>query len=113
MSSELIKHVSDASFDADVLKSALPVLVDCWAEWCRPCKLIDPILDEIARDYQGRIQVVKLNVDANTQISARYDILGLPTLFIFKNGDLVSNITRDCSKNAILLHLKMLFEVTI
>lgn len=106
MSSELIKHVSDASFDADVLKSALPVLVDFWAEWCGPCKMIDPILDEIARDYQGRIQVVKLNVDANTQISAQYDILGLPTLFIFKNGDLVSNITRSFSKDEILLHLE-------
>lgn len=106
MSSELIKHVSDASFDADVLKSALPVLVDFWAEWCGPCKMIDPILDEIARDYQGRIQVVKLNVDANTQISAQYYIRGLPTLFILKNGDLVSNITRSFSKDAILLHLE-------
>ncbi|MBK5377214.1 thioredoxin [Pseudomonas sp. TH43] len=106
MSSELIKHVSDASFDADVLKSALPVLVDCWAEWCRPCKLIDPILDEIARDYQGRIQVVKLNVDENTQISARYNIRELPKLLIFENGDLTSIIIRRFSKDAILLHLE-------
>ena len=86
MSSELIKHVSDSSFDTDVLKSDKPVLVDYWAEWCGPCKMIAPILDEAAKDYTGRLQIAKLNVDENQAVPAKFGIRGIPTLILFKNG---------------------------
>jgi thioredoxin 1 len=86
MSSELIKHVSDASFDADVLKSDKPVLVDYWAEWCGPCKMIAPILIEVAKEYAGRLKVAKLNIDENQSTPPKYGIRGIPTLMLFKNG---------------------------
>ena len=84
--SENIKHITDASFEADVLKSERPVLVDFWAEWCGPCKSIAPILEEVASAYEGKISVVKLDVDANTAIPAKFGIRGIPTLILFKNG---------------------------
>ena len=80
MASELIKHVSDASFEADVLKTGTPVLVDYWAEWCGPCKMIAPILDEVAGTYQGKLQIAKMNVDENREIPAKFGIRGIPTL---------------------------------
>ena len=86
MSSELIKHVSDASFDADVLKSSTPVLVDYWAEWCGPCKMIAPILDEVASATQGKLQIAKMNVDENREVPAKFGIRGIPTLMLFKGG---------------------------
>ncbi len=90
MSSDLIKHISDASFDADVLQSSQPVLVDYWAEWCGPCKMIAPILDEIAKDYNGRLSVAKMNVDQNRDVPAKFGIRGIPTLMIFKDGQLAA-----------------------
>ena len=90
MSSELIKHTTDASFEADVLKSDKPVLVDYWAEWCGPCKMIAPILDEVSKDYDGRLRVVKMNVDENTDTPAKYGIRGIPTLMLFKDGQLAA-----------------------
>ena|ERR1700712_349826 len=84
--SENIKHITDASFEADVLKSERPVLVDFWAEWCGPCKSIAPILEEVASAYEGKISVVKLDVDANTAVPAKFGIRGIPTLILFKNG---------------------------
>ena len=77
MASELIKHVSDASFEADVLKTGTPVLVDYWAEWCGPCKMIAPILDEVAGTYQGKLQIAKMNVDENREIPAKFGIRGI------------------------------------
>ena len=90
MSSELIKHTSDASFDSDVLQSDTPVLVDYWAEWCGPCKMIAPILDEVSKDYGGRLRIVKMNVDENTATPAKYGIPGIPTLMLFKGGELAA-----------------------
>ena len=98
MSSDLIKHISDASFDADVLQSAQPVLVDYWAEWCGPCKMIAPILDEIAKDYNGRLNVAKMNVDQNRDVPAKFGIRGIPTLMIFKDGQLAATKVGALSK---------------
>jgi len=98
MSSDLIKHISDASFDADVLQSAQPVLVDYWAEWCGPCKMIAPILDEVAKDYAGRLNVAKMNVDQNRDVPAKFGIRGIPTLMIFKGGQLAATKVGALSK---------------
>jgi thioredoxin 1 len=86
MSSELIKHSSDATFEGDVLKSDKPVLVDYWAEWCGPCKMIAPMLDEVSKEYGDKVQVVKVNVDENRGVAAKYGIRGIPTLMLFKGG---------------------------
>ena len=90
MSSDSIKHVTDASFESDVLQSGKPVLVDYWAEWCGPCKMIAPILDEVARDYGERLQVAKMNVDENSEVPGKLGIRGIPTLMLFKDGELVA-----------------------
>ena len=98
MASELIKHVSYASFEADVLRPGTPVLVDYWAEWCGPCKMIAPILDEVAGAYQGKLQIAKMNVDENREIPAKYGIRGIPTLMLFKNGQLAATKVGAMSK---------------
>ena len=85
--SEQIVHVSDATFDAEVLNSDIPVLVDFWAEWCGPCKMIAPVLDEIASEYDGRLKVCKVDVDANPDIPPKFGIRGIPTLIVFKGGN--------------------------
>jgi len=85
--SELIVHVSDGSFEGDVLKSNEPVLVDFWAEWCGPCKMIAPLLDDVASKYKGRLKVVKINIDDNPNTPPRYGIRGIPTLMLFKGGE--------------------------
>ena len=102
MSSELIKHVSDASFDTDVLKSDKPVLVDYWAEWCGPCKMIAPILDE---DYTGRLQIAKMNVDENQDVPAKFGIRGIPTLMLFKDGQLAATKVGALSKSQLTAFL--------
>jgi thioredoxin 1 len=98
MSSDLIKHTSDASFDSDVLKSDKPVLVDYWAEWCGPCKMIAPILDEVSKDYDGRLQIAKMNVDENRDVPAKFGIRGIPTLMLFKGGQLAATKVGALSK---------------
>ena len=98
MASELIKHTSDASFEADVLQSTKPVLVDYWAEWCGPCKAIAPILDEVAGAYQGKLQVAKMNVDENREVPAKFGIRGIPTLMLFKDGQIAATKVGALSK---------------
>jgi len=98
MASDLIQHISDASFDADVLKASTPVLVDYWAEWCGPCKMIAPILDEVAGTYQGKLRIAKMNVDENREIPAKFGIRGIPTLMLFKNGELAATKVGAMSK---------------
>ena len=98
MSSELIKHTTDQAFEADVLKADKPVLVDYWAEWCGPCKMIAPILDEIASDYRDRLQVAKINVDENRAVPAKFGIRGIPTLMLFKDGQLAATKVGALSK---------------
>jgi len=84
--SENIVHVTDASFEADVLQSKTPALVDFWAEWCGPCKMIAPILSEIADEYAGKIKICKVDVDSNPEAAAKFNVRGIPTLLVFKNG---------------------------
>jgi thioredoxin 1 len=98
MASDLIKHITDASFENDVLKSDLPVLVDYWAEWCGPCRMIAPVLDELAVTYAGKLQITKMNVDENQTVPAQFGIRGIPTLMIFKAGKLVKTQVGAMSK---------------
>ncbi|MPS26970.1 thioredoxin TrxA [Pigmentiphaga sp.] len=103
--SDAIKHVSDSSFDADVLQANEPVLVDYWAEWCGPCKMIAPILEEAASQYQGKLTVAKLNVDDNNATAAKYGIRGIPTLMLFKNGQVVATKVGALSKSQLTAFL--------
>lgn len=97
--SDKIISVTDDTFEEDVLKSDIPVLVDYWAEWCGPCKMIAPVLSEIAKDYDGRIKVAKLNIDENTNTPPRFGIRGIPTLMLFKNGDVEATKVGAVSKS--------------
>jgi thioredoxin 1 len=99
MANDLIKHVSDASFEVDVLQASKPVLVDYWAEWCGPCKMIAPILDEVATTYGDKLQIAKMNVDENRDIPGKFGIRGIPTLMIFKDGQLAATKVGAMSKS--------------
>jgi len=96
--SEHIVHVTDDSFEQDVLQSEMPVLVDYWAEWCGPCKMIGPLLNEIADEYQGKLKVAKLNIDENSATPPQYGIRGIPTLMLFKNGSAAATKVGALSK---------------
>ncbi|MEO6292226.1 MAG: thioredoxin TrxA [Burkholderiaceae bacterium] len=99
MASDLIKHVTDATFETEVLGSKAPVLVDYWAEWCGPCKMIAPILDEVATTYGAKLQIAKMNVDENRDIPAKFGIRGIPTLMLFKDGQLAATKVGALSKS--------------
>ncbi len=97
--SEHIHYVSDNSFEQEVLQADVPVLVDYWADWCGPCKMISPVLDEVAREYIGKLKVCKLNIDENQQTPPKYGIRGIPTLMIFKNGNVEATKVGALSKS--------------
>jgi thioredoxin 1 len=105
MASELIVNASDASFEADVLKSDVPVLVDYWAPWCGPCKMVAPILDEIAGEYNGKVRIVKVNVDDNPGTAAKYGVRGIPTLTLFKAGNIEATKVGALSKSQLTAFL--------
>ena len=96
--SDKIVHVTDTSFEDDVLKSDVPVLVDFWAAWCGPCKMIAPILEDVAGDYAGKVKVCKVDVDANGDTPAKFGVRGIPTLILFKDGNAVSTKVGALSK---------------
>ncbi|MBH5329393.1 thioredoxin TrxA [Eikenella sp. S3360] len=100
--SNLITHSSDAAFEQDVLKSDLPVLLDFWAPWCGPCKMIAPILDDIAEELQGKLKVVKINIDDNEQTPAQFGVRGIPTLMVFNNGQRVATKVGALSKGQLV-----------
>jgi len=97
--------VTDETFEADVLKNDKPVLVDYWAEWCGPCKMVAPVLDAIAEEHGDKLDIVKLNVDDNPVITQKYGILNIPTLGVFKNGEVVKELVGARSKSALLREL--------
>lgn len=97
--SEHITHLNDEGFEQDVLQSQIPVLVDYWAEWCGPCKMIAPILDDISKEYAGRLKVGKLNIDDNQVTPSKYGIRGIPTLMLFKNGNVEATKVGALSKS--------------
>ncbi|MBL4679754.1 MAG: thioredoxin TrxA [Pseudomonadales bacterium] len=100
-----ISHVTDANFEADVLNSDVPVLVDYWAEWCGPCKVIAPILEEIASEYDGKMKVCKLDIDANEATPPKYGIRGIPTLMLFKDGEVEATKVGALSKSQLTAFL--------
>ena len=100
-----INSVSDSSFDQDVLQSDTPVLVDYWADWCGPCKMVAPVLEEIAKEYSGRLKVCKINIDENEATPPKYGIRGIPTLMLFKNGNVEATKVGALSKSQLAAFL--------
>jgi len=100
-----VAHVTDKNFEAEVLKSNLPVLVDFWAEWCGPCRMISPIVEEIAKDLQGKLKVAKVNVDEAQELAAQFNIMSIPTLLIFKKGQPVEQMVGAMSKDQLLTRI--------
>jgi thioredoxin 1 len=99
------RAVTDDTFESEVLKSAKPVLVDYWAEWCGPCKMVEPVLDAIAQEHGDKLDIVKLNVDENPEVTRKYGILNIPTLGVFQNGEVVKELVGARSKSALLREL--------
>ena len=97
-----VANVVDKDFEAEVLKAELPVLVDFWAEWCGPCKMISPIVDEISQELEGKLKVVKINVDEAQELAGKYQVMSIPTLLLFKGGEIAEQIVGAMSKDQLL-----------
>lgn len=106
----MAKHVTDESFEAEVIKSESPVLVDFWAEWCGPCRAVSPIVDEIAKEYQGKLKVMKVNVDDNQGTAMKYQVMSIPTLLFLKDGQEVDKIVGALPKSAIKSKIDAILE---
>ncbi|MEO6121637.1 MAG: thioredoxin [Acidimicrobiales bacterium] len=106
MAADIITALTDNTFDEEVAASTEPLLVDFWAEWCGPCKLVAPILEEIAREHEGKLRIAKLDVDANQQVARRFDVMSIPTLILFKDGTPQLRMIGAKSKNQLLAELK-------
>jgi thioredoxin 1 len=100
-----VKEVTDSTFDSEVLQSQVPVLVDFWATWCGPCRMVAPIVEELAKQYEGKLKVAKVDVDNNTRIATKYDIRSIPSLYIFKGGKVVQTIIGAVPKNQLVTAL--------
>ncbi len=104
MSAEVIE-VSDANFQGEVLESELPVIVDFWAAWCGPCRMVGPIVEEIAKEYSGKVKVAKLNVDDNKETATKYGIMSIPTILMFEKGDIAKQVVGAMPKSALIKEL--------
>jgi thioredoxin 1 len=102
---DMIQATTDAAFEQDVLQANIPVLVDFWAEWCGPCKMIAPVLDEVAQEYEGKVKIVKVNVDDNSDTPAKYGVRGIPSLILFKNGSVVATKVGALTKSQLMAFL--------
>ncbi len=107
MSANILLEVSDSNFEDEVIKSEMPVLVDFWAEWCAPCRMVAPVLEELAQEYAGRVKVAKLNVDANRETAARYDIMSIPTVILFKDGQVAKQVVGALPKESLVRELQL------
>jgi thioredoxin 1 len=107
MSINKISHITDGTFDEEILKNDVPVLADFWAEWCGPCRTIAPVLEEIAQEFHGRLKVAKINVDENPEAPVRFGIQGIPTLILFKDGEPVERLVGAMPKDRLLSHIRL------
>jgi thioredoxin 1 len=101
-----VTHVTDQNFDTEVVKSDIPVLVDFWAEWCGPCKMISPVIDELGRELVGRLKVVKVNVDEAQSLALKFNVMSIPTLMVFKKGKVVDQVIGAMSKDRLMEKIK-------
>jgi thioredoxin 1 len=105
MAADNLIEVTDANFETEVIQSEIPVLVDFWAEWCAPCRMVTPVLEELASELAGRVKVAKLNVDANRETAAKYDIMSIPTIVLFKEGKVVKQVVGALPKETLVTEL--------
>ncbi len=111
MAASDMSEVTDADFDAEVIQSGIPVLVDFWAEWCAPCRMVAPVLEELADEFSGRLKVVKLNVDANRETATKYDIMSIPTVILFNKGEVVKQVVGALPKESLIRELDLGEEI--